>query len=132
MGAVLILKGSASVAPTVGTPSGEMVNLGPIEERVLVGFRLDQQFDLTVDTAVVVPVLRAASGPFNAGAHVLMVKVVGGKVRVRITTSDGSTQAIPVDSFLSLISLAVPITAVDFTRVASTLTTVKLFMAEKL
>lgn len=62
--------------------------------------------------------------------NVLMIQAVGGKIRVRITSSDGSTQAIPTD-FLLLFTGSVNITAIDLTRVASTPTTVSVFMGDK-
>ena len=66
-----------------------------------------------------------------ANIHYLYVKTVGGKVRVRVTSADGSQQSIPVDDHLILQASAVPSTAVDFTRVSGAVTTVRGLVAEK-
>jgi len=63
--------------------------------------------------------------------NVLQIRVVGNKVRVRITSTDGSTQAIPVDSFLCIVTDSVDITAVDLTRTAGSETTVYVTICQK-
>lgn len=132
MGDVLVIRGSISSAAGAGSPSGDLADVGPLEERLLVGAKVNQQVILAADAPYAPALLVADGGPFANGVNVLHVKTVGGKVRVRVTTSDGATQAFPVDSYLCLISESVAITAVDFTRVSGVSTTVKLFMAEKL
>lgn len=82
------------------------------------------EFELTDDSPVSVP-LAALSR-----AHAVFVKTVGGKVRVRLTSADGSSQAIPVDSMLLLISESVPFTAIDITRAAGVPVTVRVLLAE--
>lgn len=74
-----------------------------------------------------------AALPFGglSEANVLIVKCVGGKVRVRITSADGSQQSVPVDSFLALISASVPMTTVDVTRVPGVQTVVRYFLGQK-
>jgi hypothetical protein len=81
-------------------------------------------YDLTADAAQVVSFGGCAHG------NVLVVKALGGKVRLRITSADGSQQAVPVDSFLVLISLSVPFTAVDITREAGVETFVQTFIGQ--
>ncbi len=121
-----------SLPPTAASPvSGDLGEVGELDERLLVGAKLNTRFDLLADTALAVPLLAAGGGPFRVGANFILVKCVG-KVRVRITTSDGATQAVPVDGCLLLVSSSVYVTAIDFTRVAGVATTVKLFLAEKL
>lgn len=68
------------------------------------------EIDLTTDAPV--------SVQFN-GMTAALVRVIatGGKVRARLTSADGSAQALPVDPFLQLISRSVPFTALDLTRV---------------
>jgi hypothetical protein len=63
--------------------------------------------------------------------NVLVIKAVGGKVRVRITSADGSSQAVPVDSFLALTTYSVGITAVGVTRTPAVPTTVRFFLGQK-
>lgn len=119
------LSGSYTTQPTSGSPSADPEVVAPIDEAVGLIRKSLSIFDLTVDT----PVAVGFGGLTNA--HVLIVKTVGGKVRLRITTADGATQAIPVDSFYASISLTVPITAIDVTRVAGQPTTVKVFLGER-
>lgn len=71
--------------------------------------------------------------PFGgmAGVNTLIVKALDGKVRVRVTSADGTAQAVPVDSLLILQSSSVNITAVDFTRVSGAETTVEVFLGQK-
>ncbi len=71
-----------------------------------------------------------AFGPLD-NAHVVLIKTVGGKVRARLTSADGSQQSIPVDSFMVIVSESVPFTALDLTRVAGVTTTVKVLLGEK-
>lgn len=66
-----------------------------------------------------------------ASASVVLIKATGGKVRVRLTSADGTSQAIPVDSLLLILSESVAYTAIDLTRVSGTLTTVAVTLAEK-
>ena len=68
-------------------------------------------------------------GPL-ATVNVLMLRATGGKIRVRITSADGTAQSIPTD-FLLLFTGTVGITAIDVTRVAGTPTTVSVFMGDK-
>lgn len=119
------LQGAYTTTPYIGVRSGVPSLQSPIDERVALVNKLIGQYDLTVDTAVAVNF----AGLTNV--NVLVVKAIGGKVRVRITSADGSAQAIPVDGFLSLISLSVPITAIDLTRVVGTSTTVEIFLGQR-
>lgn len=68
------------------------------------------------------------------GAHVVLLKATGGKVRARLTSTDGSQQAVPVDDVLFLVSRSVPITAIDLTRVVGSSDTprVTFVIAQKL
>ncbi len=53
------------------------------------------------------------------------------KVKLTITTADGTAQVIPVDPLMIWFSESVPITALSITRVASTDTTVRLILGDK-
>lgn len=66
-----------------------------------------------------------------ANAHVIYIRATGGKVKARITSADGATQAVPVDPHFSLVSLLVPVTAVDLTRQAGVSTSVSVFLGER-
>jgi len=63
--------------------------------------------------------------------NVLAVKVIGGHLKLTVTSSDGSAQSVPVDSVYMSISLAVPITAVTVTRDPAVETQVQIFMGER-
>jgi hypothetical protein len=64
-------------------------------------------------------------------ANFLVMRADGGKVRVRITSSDGTSQSIPVDPFLILRCDSVGITAIDITRTTGTDTDVYAVLGEK-
>lgn len=81
--------------------------------------------ELTVDTPVAVDF----GGVTNA--HIVILKAVGGKVRARVSSTDGASQAVPFDTYWILMSESVPVTAIDLTRVAGTPTTVRVFLGEK-
>ena len=66
-----------------------------------------------------------------SNVNFLSVRAVGGKIRVRITSADGTNQSIPVDPILVLRSDSVNITALDLTRLANTETEVYIVLAER-
>jgi hypothetical protein len=74
--------------------------------------------------------LSVSFGSGVVSAAVVILKATGGKVRARLTSADGSQQAVPVDDLLVLISQSVPITAIDLTRVPGVLTTVDVFLGQ--
>ena len=122
------LTGSYSTQPAVGAPSAspQVVSTGINESITLAQKSLDD-YVLTADAAQVVDF----GGLLPVGAHLVIIKVAsGGKVKVRITTTDGATQSIPVDSVLHLISLSVPVTAIDLTRIPGTPTEVTVFLGQ--
>lgn len=118
------LAGSYSTTPALGNPSGQPSLEAPIQESVSLIKKSEQEYTLDADA----PVTVSLGGLTQA--QVLNIKAVGGKVRVRLTSADGAQQAIPVDGFLSLICLTVPITAIDLTRVAGTETIVTVFLGQ--
>lgn len=125
MADVFRLDGSYQTQPTSGNLSGNPEVDALISERVGLRNKAIAVYNLTADS----PVSVSLSG--MAGVNVIMLKTVGGKVRVRLTSADGVEQAIPVDSFLALIDLTVPITAIDLTRQPATATTVQVFLGER-
>ena len=66
-----------------------------------------------------------------SNVNFLSVRAVGVKIRVRITSADGTNQSIPVDPILVLRSDSVNITALDLTRLANTETEVYIVLAER-
>ncbi len=125
MSDVLRLQGSISTQSDRGAPSGDPATITLIDETVyLQGVPLTAEYHLIADLAQVV-----ALGPL-ASAGFVMVKARGGKVKARITTTDGATQAVPVDSFAVWISDAVPVTAIDLTRVAGVETWVTVILGQ--
>ncbi len=125
MSDLLQISGSLTTTPTSGNPSGDPEVEAQISERVGLINKSISNYQLETDS----PVSVNFSGLTNC--NVLMVKTVGGKVRVRLTSADGSTQAVPVDSLLILIDLSVPVTAIDLTRVPAVSTTVRVFLGER-
>ena len=97
----------------------------PLDERVLLARKHYDEISLISDLATAVGMGGITS------AHVVVIKPVAEKVKVRITTSDGATQVIPVEELLVLISLSTPVTAIDLQRDAGTVTSVKVFLGEK-
>lgn len=119
------LQGSLQTTPAVGAPSGFFTLIAQLDEQLVLGVKRQDEVALTVDT----PVAVAFGGVTNA--HVIMLKTVGGKIRARLTSADGSTQAIPVDSFALVMSRSVPVTAIDLTRVTGQATTVEIFLGQR-
>jgi len=122
---VFKLNGSFTAQPAAGLPSGEFNISTPINESVALKRKATVELEL------------ASDGPQSvdlgalAGINVLQIRSVGGKVLLRATSADGSAQAIPVDPYLSLITLSVPLTALTLERVPGTLTSAKIFLGER-
>lgn len=68
---------------------------------------------ITDDNPVAIPLAGMSSVSF-----VMLVPVGGVKVRARVSSSDGATQAIPVGRVLVIDTPDVQITAIDVTRIA--------------
>lgn len=83
------------------------------------------EYSLTTDAVQVVSFGGIAS------AALVIIKVIGGKVKARLTSADGATQAIPVDSLALILSGSVPYTALDLTRVPGVSVVVKVTLGEK-
>lgn len=120
------LQGQWGTSPQTGglLGSGATGLLTPILEQVTLDEKQLAQYDLTSDSPQVVDF----GGVTNANVVII---ACDRKVRVRITTTDGATQSIPVDDTLILISRTVAVTAIDLTRVPATETNVAVFLGEK-
>lgn len=124
MADIFQLLGSYATSPTSGVPSGSVGVEAAVDERVALQKKASADYELAADAPEAVDFCGLSA------ANVLVVKTIGGKVRIRVTSADGATQAFPVDSFLVLMSAAVPITAVDLTRVSGVSTTVRVFLGQ--
>lgn len=119
------LQGSYGVTPLGNPLSFAPSVLAAISEGIQVKAKQVTELVLTVDTPVTVDFGGVAN------AHIVILKSTGGKVRARVTSADGALQAVPFDTYWILMSEAVPLTAIDLTRIAATETTVRVFLAEK-
>lgn len=108
-----------------GSPSGIPQFASPIAETLTLAQKAATRIVLSVDTAVAVDFCGLSN------AHVVVLKTIGGKVRARFTSADGADQAVPVDTFMAVITQSVPFTAMDLTRVSGRSTTVEVFLGEK-
>ena len=121
----LTLVGSIGLQPTVGSPSGVPALTTPLSELATVGVFTPSAYTLIADAPVAVML-----GGVSV-VNMLQVKVVsGGHVRVRVTSADGATQAIPVDTVLILMTRAIGITAIDLTRDLGVETVVEVLVAQ--
>ncbi len=106
-------------------PPGEP-NVGtPILESLLLAEQVPYSFSLNTDAPLLVPL----PGALASGVNVLIVKA-SSKVRVRVTSSDGSQQAWPVGTFVALVCDPVDITAIDLTRLPGVDTSVDVFIGQ--
>ncbi len=125
----LALNGSVTVTPLASSLLGPVSGLASVAVPLLESLALAQFSNLSLtlasDAALVVPL-----GGMTA-VNVLIVKPIGAKVRVRVTSADGSTQAVPVDSLLVLLADSVPLTAIDVMRVSGVETAVEVFLGQK-
>ena len=120
------LLGAYGAIPSVREPSGDPGLSTLIDERMQLARKHYDELALTADA------FQAVSLGGLSGVNVLVLKVVGEKVVVRLTSADGTQQTFPVEEFLALTSISTPLTAIDVQRVAGVTTTVKVFLGEKL
>jgi len=120
-----LLSGGYSTTP-LGSPLSFAAGVSAvIQEPLTIKAKHVSEIDLSVNTPV------AVDFGTLAGAHVVLLKAVGGKVKARVTSTDGATQAIPFDTYFILMSDSVPLTAIDLTRLTDVPTTVRVFLGEK-
>lgn len=126
MADLFTLTGCYQAMPASGSPSGDPIIDAPLDESLVL--KAKQVLTVTLDTDAPESI---AFGDL-AGAHVLVIRATGGKVRLRATSTDGAAQAIPFDELIILMSSTVPITAADLTRVTGSGTvTCKVLLGEK-
>jgi hypothetical protein len=119
------LTGSYTTTPLNGEQSLAPTCNAVIDEPLTLTKKTEYDTTLTVDT----PVAVQFGGVVNA--HVVILKAVGGKMRARLTSADGTQQSVPVDSVLVLTALSVPVTAIDLTRVPATPVDVRVMLGER-
>lgn len=125
MSELFALTGDGSSKPQQGNPSGQANIVIPFSEKLALAYSLSTGFTLDSNSP------QAVNLGTLTGVNVLVVKTIGGKVRVRITSADGTDAEIPCDPILILMNRAVDITAIDITRVAGVQTQVLIFMGQK-
>ena len=118
------LTGTWSTQPFTGTPSGAVSLDTPFDEYMTLIAKAVGTYTLIADA------VQAVSFDGLSQVHVVAIKTFGGKVTVRLTSADGTTQSVPVDSFAVLMSYAVPFTAIDVARVAGVSTVVNVFLGQ--
>ncbi len=121
-----VLSGGYTTTPLSGVPSFAPVITTPIDETAQLDLKKIDEIELNVDTAVPI-----SFGGLTDANIVILKAVGGGSVKVRITSADGTQQAIPFDTFFILMSMTNPITAIDLTRTPATPTTVLVFLGEE-
>ncbi len=109
-------------------PSGEQTLLEPLAFTApLVAAPLAGEWQLSDDN----PADLSALPQLVGGAHIVVLHAYGGKVRARLTSTDGAQQSVPVDPIHVTISQSVPITGLDLTRVAGAGTvSVRVFLGQ--
>lgn len=119
------LQGGYTISPQ-STPASGCPNVQvTLDESVTLDKQMFTEIDLDVDTAIAVDF----GGLTNA--HVIAIHS-NRKVAVAFTSADGTSQIIPVENFLKIISKGtVPYTAITLTRVAGQETKVKVFLGSK-
>jgi hypothetical protein len=118
------LLGSYETVPLGSVQSFAESIIASINESVVVVHKQVGLIDLSSDSPA------AVSFGGVASANIITMKATG-KVKARLTSADGSVQAIPFDDYFILMSRSVPITAIDLTRVSGVATTVRVFLGEK-
>lgn len=118
--------GSAESKPQAGMPSGQFVLGAPIAEFQTLQHKNETTgFDLTTDNPVAIPFGSVTN------ATVFMIKVIGGKVAVAVTSDDGTAQTFPVNSFAFIMTdSGHAITAITVQREPGVTTTVTAFVGE--
>lgn len=121
-----VLAGSYTTTPLGGTLSFDPNIDAPINEPLQLGKKKFDTIVLDVDTPVPV-----AFGGLSQ-AHVVILKAVGGgSVIARLTSADGALQIVPFDTYMILMSMGKPYTAIDLTRTPTDETEVRVFLGEE-
>lgn len=125
----ITISGSISIVPTIGVPSGFPNTEIPIDESIDVGNQQPSRYILTND----------APGPIDVdfggcdGVNFVQVESVGGPVDLIITWAGGTSQKVPVDPMLILITRGRVITAIQVQRASinTNETTVQIYLGEE-
>jgi hypothetical protein len=124
------LTGSYTTTPNVGAPSTIADLVAPIDEEYqLLAKQLVSGLQLNADSPQAVP-FGAVGTVTPGGANIIIIKSPSLKIDAVLTSADGTSQVIPVDGFLALISHTVPYTALSLTRLAGQVTTVDVFLGQ--
>ena len=113
----------ASVAAS-GTPNGYPAFTAPLSVRKTLESKLFQSVELASDPAVAV-----TFGTLTE-AHVLIV-VSTAKLKITVTSTDGTAQSFPCENTFMLINDSVPITALTIQRFAGQDTTANIFIGQQ-
>jgi len=117
--------GSDTISPPAGNPSGQPTLLVQKDETMAIRNYLSTVVYLSSDSPVSVSL-----GPMT-GVNYLSIRSGDAAVRVRITSSVGTTQAVSVYPSLDLRSDTVDITAIDLTRTSGIDSEVFIVMGQK-
>jgi hypothetical protein len=121
----LKFEGAITIANPVGALSGQPTVLMTLNETVYLKRVLSTNMTLDAD-----PVVSVDLGTLDA-VNFVSIRAYGGYLRVRITTSQGASQAIPCDPNLIIRSDDVNITAIDLLRESTVDTEVYVVLGEK-
>jgi len=126
MASTFTLSGSLISTPLT---AGQGESLVPVPIQEIMALAKKHYDEITLSDGLPLPVSLGGLTEVN----VLFLRATGGKVRLRVTSSDGATQAIPVDPLGLFISKSVGVTAFDLTRDAaiSNTVTVRIFLGQK-
>lgn len=125
MASTFALTGTYQALPPFGSVSGDPMITAPIDERQTLELETAGQLLLSTDGPTALPFAGLTD------ASVVAIKVTGGRAVLRLTSSEGAAQAVPVDSFCVLMSGAVPFTAATIERQPGSPVMVKYFLGQR-
>lgn len=120
------LAGSYQCTPCSGVPSGDPIIQAALNESAyLSGKQID-----TVSLPDATP--KAVSFGDLTQADVIVLRATGGKVSAAISSSDGTSQVVPVEPLLILMNDSVAVTAIVLTAASGAPTiAVKVFLGQR-
>jgi hypothetical protein len=127
MADLFTLAGSYTSSPGSGSPSGDPVINAPINEQMVLQDYMSSQYQLTDDSPAALPL--ALFGVNEA--HVVILKVIGGPIQIRMESAAGNTGYIPVNSFFAITSQTAPFTSITLFREPGVFTIVKFFLGQR-
>lgn len=111
--------------PGYAMPSGDPLITAPVDERQTLGLELAGQLLLLDDSETPLPF-----GGLSE-ASVVVLKAVGSAIKVRLTSTAGSEQVVPLDSFMVLMNASDPFTAITVQNQTLAPVTVKFFLGQR-